>query len=193
MDAAELQAEREALIAEIYAAFKDVSREGGVSWSETQVLDDERELASEKTARERSDARARDTDRHWADLLESADWLEVPGRGSFSFLDPIGFRYYLPAAMVHDIRGVNDDRLMYYLDLAQYRGLDAVEGTRGASPQDEARILYTMSTISLLDNRQRRCAARFLRYKIASTADEMCSIEQDSWRDAYESYWQTFE
>jgi hypothetical protein len=97
MNAADLEAEREALIAEIYAAFKDVSREGGVSWSETYVLD------FYGTPEERAEARDRDRDWSWTDLVDDPDWQIGQGSGGLTFLDAIGFRYYLPHA--HPARG----------------------------------------------------------------------------------------
>lgn len=104
----DLEAEREALIPEIYAAFAGVSREGGVSWSESVVLDNYISM------NQRLAARAYDTDTSWEQLVDDPLWnsyaglskfLEpdgnwrdyinstksVPGSGGFSFLDAIGF------------------------------------------------------------------------------------------------------
>lgn len=82
----DLQSEHQALIKEIHAAFAGVSREGGVSWSETRVLD---MYGSDD---ERKAARAQDTDRSWSELVDDPKWYEI-GIGGFSFLDPISVRY----------------------------------------------------------------------------------------------------
>jgi len=87
-----LQAERKALINEIHAAFDGVTREGGVSWSETKLLDD----WGESKGRAGAEARAKDTDQSWAELTVSEQWSAGVGVGGWSFLDPIAMRYYLP-------------------------------------------------------------------------------------------------
>ncbi|MEI7575493.1 MAG: DUF6714 family protein [Armatimonadota bacterium] len=84
---------RPELIEAIKAAFRGVSREGGVSWSETDVIDDY------GTEEMRAIARASDTDSEWEELILSGTFLDDAAPGSFCFLDAIGFRYYLPAAM----------------------------------------------------------------------------------------------
>lgn len=198
MNAADLEAEREALIAEIYAAFKDVSREGGVSWRETRVIDDAYDLASEKTAAARAQARALDMDRHWTELAETDDWLEDLGRGSFSFLDPIGFRYYLPAVMVLCARtghGYQNAELAFKLQLgpAWHYGTPRPDPD-ALSPGDQESKAWTIQCWSLLTDRQRRCVARFLRYMIAlCESDDGDFIDAHYWRAAYESYWKSFE
>ncbi len=85
------------LIELIKDAFKNVSREGGVSWSETNVVDDY------GTEEERRQARERDTDTNWLEVAAIPRFREDGGWGSFSFLDAIGFRYYLPAAMLQSL------------------------------------------------------------------------------------------
>jgi hypothetical protein len=99
---AELQAERDALIAEIHEAFEGVTREGGVSWNETFVLDG---YGSEE---ECSKARKTDRDHRWADLAYDETWIAGPGVGGWSFLDAIGFRYYLPAGMIRMLTAGHD-------------------------------------------------------------------------------------
>ncbi len=80
------------LIDLVKAAFKDVSRRGGVSWSESEIID------NYGSVEERKFARAQDRDRQWTDLLTDEKFYPS-GIGGFCFLDPIGFRYYLPAAI----------------------------------------------------------------------------------------------
>ncbi len=86
-------------IALIFETFKGVTREGGVSWAESKVIDD---YGSET---EQLEARATDKDTCWEDLANDPDWEPFPGIGGFNFLDAIGFRYYLAATMVKELRG----------------------------------------------------------------------------------------
>lgn len=84
----------------ISAAFAGVTREGGVSWSESDVIDaggsDER----------RAEARACDLDQDWTELVADPAWQRWQ-EWPWSFLDPIGQRYYLPAMMVRGLLGDN--------------------------------------------------------------------------------------
>lgn len=92
--------EQRDLEAEIREAFKGVTREGGVSWHETAVID------FEGTDEQRAAARALDTEPNWEALVDDPLWSDEVG---WSFLDGIGFRYYLPPAMVRCLRcGYND-------------------------------------------------------------------------------------
>ena len=133
----ELNAVRQSLIAEIHDAFAEVSREGGVSWSETTVIDDYGD-EDECTA-----ARLSDNDTHWSQLVDDSHWITTRGVGGFSFLDPIGFRYYLPPVLIRTLRGDEDvPDLHFHLNLADSE--------------------HSRNQQSLLDNRQRRCVARSL-------------------------------
>ena len=167
----DLQSEHQAVIEEIHAAFADVSREGGVSWSEAEVRD------RCGTDEERAAARAKDIDRHWSDLIDNSEWQDT-GIGGFSFLDPIAIRYYLPAAM---IRTMNDD----------WNGDLTFRLTIPANPSNPRHHLrrgnFALGSLSLLDDRQCRCIARFIKYMIAR--DETASDFESEWRNVYESYW----
>jgi hypothetical protein len=85
-------ATRSELIDLVKDAFANVSRKGGVSWAESEVLD------MYGTEAEQKAARAKDPDQHWTELLNREDFYPS-GIGGFCFLDPIGFQYYLPAAI----------------------------------------------------------------------------------------------
>jgi hypothetical protein len=91
--------EREPLIAEIRQAFATVSREGGVSWTECDARD------ANATEEECAAVRAMDTDRHWTELLDNPTWSPSPGTGNLCFIDPIGFRYYLPPLLIRFANG----------------------------------------------------------------------------------------
>jgi hypothetical protein len=86
-----LEERKQALIAEITAAFDGVAREDGVSLHEAGVIDDR------GSAEERAEARAKDTESRWQDV---PDELIARGHSVLSFLDAKGFRYYIPAYIV---------------------------------------------------------------------------------------------
>ncbi|MBL0870801.1 MAG: hypothetical protein IBJ18_09530 [Phycisphaerales bacterium] len=97
--APDLRAQIHQAINQIHAAFKDVDRTNGISWREADIIDDhgdEYQLAA---------ARARDNEKSWTDLLDPQRWPPTDGpRSGWAFLDPIGFRYYLPVAMIRHLR-----------------------------------------------------------------------------------------
>lgn len=83
------------LIAEITAAFDGVAREDGVSLREGRAID---VFGSDK---KRAAARLLDTDTRWQDV-PNADLLDY--YNSLVYLDAKGFRYYLPAYLIWDLR-----------------------------------------------------------------------------------------
>lgn len=97
------------IIAEIHDAFKDVSRDGGVSWTESVEID------MWESADKCAAARLADTDTHWSQLVDDEHWQSERGVGGFAFLDAIGFRYYLPAAMVRVARAGHDLGVVFWL------------------------------------------------------------------------------
>ncbi|MEM8756432.1 MAG: DUF6714 family protein [Planctomycetota bacterium] len=69
-------------------AFSDVSLEGGTTITEAYAIDDY------APATARAEARAKDTYKKW----HEADIVTLdPGGSALSFMDPIGFRFHLPA------------------------------------------------------------------------------------------------
>jgi hypothetical protein len=176
-----LQVEREAIIAEIHAAFKGVSRDGGVSWSEAAVID---QYGAEGQRRQ---ARARDTDRTWTELEPSMNWARAAVVGHFPLLDPIGFRYYLPAAMMQTLEsssgGCSDTGLDIVLTLNH-----KAKKPSGVEIRDSQ-----LRQWSLLDARQRRCVERFIRHIIAweeaAMDEEFPGYEARHWRKTLESCW----
>jgi hypothetical protein len=96
----DFESERDALIAEITAAFDGISREDGMTLHEAEAVDDR------KSDEESRAARRLDTDQHWQ---------EVPDKdisaccSALSFLDAKGFRYYLPAFMVYGLKNWGND------------------------------------------------------------------------------------
>ena len=170
LSADEIDRERPLLTAEIHAAFKDVSRDGGVSWSESDVIDG---YGSDE---ERAAARARDKDASWTQLVDDQHWNPDRGIGGFSFMDAIGFRYYLPAAMIRCIRSGYDEGIQFHLD---------------AGGSTEELRAYNIGQLSALDMRQRQCVASFIRYMIAVSAlqDDHEHYDAKAWLAALDSYW----
>lgn len=105
-----LQAKRDALVEDIREAFSDVSRKGGTSLAEVEPLD---AGVSEQQCKR---IRAQQRDKNWSEVdLRKHD----PYGNGPAFLDPIGYRYHLPAYMIdqltvgnHDLDGVSHDPWM---------------------------------------------------------------------------------
>lgn len=170
----DLQSNRDTIVQEIQTAFADVTRDEGVSWSETEVID----MSGSEEARRA--ARAQDTDRNWTELIDDPQW-NAPGIGGFSFLDPAGFRYYLPAAMIRSIRDDWQGDLTFHLTLP----------SNPANPHHNLRMgNHRIERWSSLNERQCKCIARFLRYMIAR--DEQRHPANSEWREPYDSYWHRF-
>jgi hypothetical protein len=176
-----LIAERDELLCEIEEAFGKVTRKGGVSWSETDVID------SYGSDRERKRARGRDWKYGWQDLVDEPSWdPSYGGDGSWAFLDPIGFRYYLPAAMTRCVKTGEPRDLRWLLQLSPREG--------GRRVLDER--------WSRLDASQRRCIRRFLRYMVALDEHQDAQDQPDwwepsfgtsaeEWRKALADYWES--
>lgn len=171
-DTAEFWGLTNAILAEIDAAFAGASREGGMSWSQSKVADnygDEKEYAT---------AGAMDRDRDWHEVAADSDWRLESGIGGFSFLDPIGYRYYLPAAMTVAARTGQDERLVYALTLSDRSDLRE----------------YGLQQWSLLNHRQRLCVRHFIEhmvqlYRLANRPFWNEEIYADEWELALNSYW----
>lgn len=154
--------ERDALIAEIYELFRDVTRTGGVSWSESAAID---HYGSEEA---RLLARQSDQETHWSQLVDDDRWQPGPGGtvGGFVFLDPIGFRYYLPATMIRCIHCLEDVG-----DVSRFLNVTS-------EPEFAEKALFT--------ERQSRAIARFLWYMAQQR--EPSSV----WLEPLECYWQLY-
>ncbi len=146
---------REAIALDIHDSFRHVTRVNAVSWSEADVIDDH------GTAEEREAARASDKDTHWSQLVENNAWR---GTSNWSFLDPGGFRYYLPAGMILVSRGKSRiESLDFHLQV-----------------QDD----WGLIKISALTDRQCECVARF--------CVVMCALGNPSWMDVLNSHWKKY-
>ena len=157
---AHLVEEQRAVEAEIRRAFAGVTREGGVSWSEAVAIDGYEILET------REAARAKDKEASWEELVEDPEWNPDRGVGGFTFLDPIGFRYYIAPAMIRWTRdGCGNP---FWLNIVTN---------------------YLQSKTDLMTDAQRRAAARFARFMISLSEAERNDYEAKKWRDAYEGYW----
>jgi hypothetical protein len=88
------------LIAEITAAFDGVAREDGTTLHEAIAID------NWKSPEEQHAARRVDTEQRWQDVPPEAI---IACESALSFLDPKGFRYYVPAFMVCGLRNWGND------------------------------------------------------------------------------------
>ena len=84
------------LIEKITAAFDGVSRQDGISLHAAQALDDYSSLEEAKKI-----GREMDRDTQWQDVPNK--WL-MQFQDIFPYLDPKGFRYYIPAYMVWSLK-----------------------------------------------------------------------------------------
>lgn len=111
--------DKDALIAQINAAFDGVSREGGVSLREA------REISNEGTDEHRLLARLEEQDTCWQAVPES----EIERFVSSAYqLDAIGLHYYLPAFMIYALHHFERDgqgisyTTVSFLELKQSKG-----------------------------------------------------------------------
>jgi hypothetical protein len=167
---ATLESERTAVEADIRATFRGVTREGGVSWSEADVID------SYGSDREKLEARARDRDTAWEELVDDDHWKHDGAGCNFPFLDPIGVRYYLPAAMIRCLRDSDAQFVAFALTLE----------TQVAELRE-----YQLGKWTLLSVAHARVIIRFLRFMIAATWAPGDDMGKCFWRQAYDSYWRT--
>ncbi len=155
----ELLAERQSLIDEIFAAFDGISREGGVSWTEAQLLD------NFATPEECAAARVADKET-WQELLADPHWRS--DGFEWCFLDPNGLAYYLPAGIIRTVQ----------------TGWDLDVGFILSQPNKdtyhENRFEETIMAFSL---RQALAVKRFLIYMDAIDSDpRWCKALENGWR-----------
>lgn len=159
-----LRDEQQEVEAQIRDAFRGVTREHGVSWSETFVID------NSGSDGERFEARAKDIEQSWEELVDDPNWQHEPGVGGFNFLDPIGFRYYIAAAMVRCARTGYGEWVGYAL---------MVDGD------------YRLEQISRMNRKQAAAIARFVRFMIATHS--AVEINGEDWKRAYKMYWRQYD
>lgn len=104
-------AQRDVLEREIRAAFAGVTCEGGHSWLRAKHNDGG--LPEYLYGDEPPFGKHVEVLDDWTKLVDDSTWNPFPGVGGFGYIDHIGFRYYLPAAMC---------RLMHQPDAELYPG-----------------------------------------------------------------------
>ena len=163
------EARKAALIEEITAAFDGVSRQGGVSMLEARVIDD---YGSDE---ERAKARRQDNETRWQDVPD-----EKIGGGNgheaLSFLDPIGFHYYLPAYLVWYLRNVDSDWDHNTLSSVDFH---LAAGYKKGEIEDYYRGKYEM--LSLI---QTRAVAHFLEFQ-AEREDWFAEINRQHYEEIH--------
>lgn len=159
---------KQALIQEITVAFDGVSREGGVSLSEAWVIDDY------GSAEERAEARSQDIESRWQDV---PDEDIAHGYSCLSFLDPIGFRYYIPAYIVWYLRNIdNEDPDSPFFSSNTFEYL-IYALTLENSGNWEA---YYLNKYSLFTPSESKAIAHFLEFD--ATREDAVNIECEQWR-----------
>ena len=145
-----IEVEREAIIQAIERAFRHVERDDGVTLHEAEVIDD---YGSDE---ERAAARRLDPDRHWQDVPDAT----LARYSGFSFLDPRGYRYYLPAYM----RWI----LKHPTASSDSNSPDSLLHSLTRTPGIEE---WTLSRWSMLNDDQAAVVCRFLRFLVAYSND----------------------
>ncbi len=101
----------ELLLSELVEAFSNVSRVNGRSWTDAMALD----LMG--VPRVDFPIVHREDDQSWIDVADDAGWDPYRGVGGWPFLDGVGFRYYLAAAMYRAVRTGESGDLAQQMDL----------------------------------------------------------------------------
>ncbi|MCD4781755.1 MAG: hypothetical protein K8S27_14595 [Candidatus Omnitrophica bacterium] len=158
---------KEKIMEFIIQHFKDVGREGGLSLREADVLQ------RQDTEAEREKARILDDDLNWQDVsIDDLKRFQV-----LPYLDPIGFRYYLPAYMLWILK--------------EYDRVDPdilIPTIRSLIPTGQER-LNAFDKVSTLNQQQAETVAFFLEFLMENHPDDaVWSVAQA----ALESYWQRF-
>lgn len=160
--------EQDAVEALIRRAFRGVTREGGVSWSEADAID------SSCNESEWSLARALDTEACWEDLIDDPQWDYDSTGGGFNFLDPIGWRYYIAPAMIRCTRDGGGEFISYHLK-------------QGGEYRDEQ--------VSLLSRNQKHAVATAIRLMIpiSQSLDPNFRHASDAWSYVYRLHWRKWD
>lgn len=161
----------------IRQAFQNVSREGGFSWSQAEVIDGNGDDVAMRAAL------SKDTERSWEELVDDPAWDDIGGVGGFCFLDPIGFRYYLAPAMIRHVLGRSGSTLEFTLTIWDK---------------------HQRRQVSQLTPDQNKAVAKFIRFMVARESwivDRMRAkygsfddnFLTNGWQTAYDSHWKRFD
>ena len=158
------------LIKQITSAFDGVTREDGISLHEAVVIDD---YGSDE---QRAIARQKDNELRWQDVPDK--WIEQ-SESALCFLDPKGWRYYIPAYMIWSLKHyINSD--------LNHNSINSTIYTFKFSPDPDD---YYWSRFEILNQEQSKAVCQFLRFM--TTHHE--GYVNDSWRqEALKNYWGKF-
>jgi hypothetical protein len=166
----DLQQEVEDVIELIRHAFRDASRENGVTLHEALIID------QYGSAAERSAARKLDTDHHWADVPEQ---LIEANDSVLHFLDAKGLRYYLPAYMVWSLR---------HFQTSESFSHNHPICSLHLSPSGRLRQ-WELDRFEVFNDEQARAICKFLRFMARQDED---IVFADEARQALHAHWGKF-
>lgn len=167
----ELKEERDRLVTMIYEAFDGVTREGGLSWRQAE-LEDELSFTTEQF----EDAGKKDSEARWHDLVRS-HIFDFP-LCAWSFLDPIGFRYYLAPCMLTCLQtGQDESGIQFHLSIAYI---------------SDSSVEHRLKQWSMLNERQCKCVARFVQIMGAWDRAYHATNHPNDWEYALEAHWDKF-
>lgn len=158
--------DRNALLSLIEVAFRDVGLGRGTSWNEARALCGE-DVRLETSAERRESPLMR-----WTEVAQDPEWAPANRLGAWSSLDPVGFRFYLPAAMLRCLRGGRASGLCHALTLPLHG--------------DEE---VCFQRWSLLDAAQRACVRRFAEFMRDLAQESGQDDYEEAWQDALDGYW----
>ena len=159
---------RAELIRNIRSAFAHVQRGDGITLHQARVIDDYGGEAAQQVAR------TKDVDVHWWDVPDQ--WIETLG-DVLSFLDPTGFRYYIPAYMVWTIEHYQTSHSL------------TVDFTIYALGLHKDRNEYKLRNFELMDEAQSQAICRFLRYLVKFGGFD---ADGSAAQNALDKYWGQF-
>ena len=139
---------RNALFAEIAAAFDGVSREDGTTLHQANAMDDR------KSPEEQRVARHLDLEQRWQDVPDEDIFAYC---SALSFLDEKGFRYYIPAFMICSLKHWGDEASVI-LNSCKYHLLHDYPKTLRKSEPASVASKYRFTEA------QSKAVARFLRF-----------------------------
>ena len=143
---------RDRVIASIERSFHNVSRDGGITLHQMDLVDGGWPIKEEAMKR----AENNDPEIHWQDI--PAGKLSR-FYGSLAFLDKLGYRFYLPAFMRHALTTASPD--------IEHAEIDGVLWSLDGGPECD----YRRDSIILLDREQKQATAAFLQL-IATFAED---------------------
>lgn len=186
----EYERAKRALVEEIERAFEGVERGSGPTLHEAKAIDDYAGRGAKLAGRRK------DTETRWQDVAPEGIPL-IPGL--FAFMNPAGFRYYLPAYL-----------LWYLEDIDNLVGFEPLSLFYTILEMDSA----NRSNFGLLNAQQARALAHFLQFQVTragyyfdieSEGEEFESVEyrqmvreieveflSSGARNALEKYWGQF-